>query len=238
MRIQRSSLLPFACLAICLTAFSADAADKAAADAASRFPAEHVQFFESEVLPILKRTCFKCHGGRTELEGGFRITSRAGILKGGESGPAVDLKQLDKSEFLAAIRYESFEMPPNAKLPDENIAVLTKWVKLGLPWSNVDDYGVPEAPHVAGDDEEGEYWAYQPIKRPELPAVKHQDWARNDIDRFVLAKVEGRGLTPTQPADKVALIRRAYYDLTGLPPTALSTLRMLADAVLSSTRKR
>jgi hypothetical protein len=229
MRIQRSSLLSLAFLAVCLTAFSADAADKAAADATPRFSDEHVQFFESEVLPILKRTCFKCHGGRPELEGEFRITSRAGILKGGESGPAVDLKQLDESEFLAAIRYESFEMPPNAKLPDENIAVLTKWVKLGLPWSNVEDYGVPEAPHAAGDEEEGEYWAYQPIKRPELPTVKHQDWARNDIDRFVLAKVEARGLAPTQPADKVALIRRAYYDLTGLPPTAEEVDRFVAD---------
>ena len=229
MHIQRSVLSFLVCLAVCLTATSVGAAEKSAADTASRFPAEQVQFFESEVLPILKRTCFKCHGGRPELEGGFRITSRAGILKGGESGPAVDLKQFDKSEFLAAIRYESFEMPPNAKLPDENIAVLTKWVKLGLPWSNVDDYGVPEAPHAAGDDEEGEYWAYQPIKRPELPAVQHQDWARNDIDRFVLAKVEARGLTPTQPADKVALIRRAYYDLTGLPPTAEEVDSFVAD---------
>ncbi|MHC4879228.1 MAG: PSD1 and planctomycete cytochrome C domain-containing protein [Planctomycetota bacterium] len=202
------------------------AADTATSEA---FTASDAQFFENEVLPILKRTCFKCHGGRPELEGGFRLTSRAGILKGGENGPAVDLKHPGDSELISAIRYEGLEMPPNAKLPAENIAVLEKWVKLGLPWSDTTDYGVPEAPHTAATDDDGEYWAYQPIKRPELPAVKHSDWARNNIDRFVLARVEARGLTPTEPADKVALLRRAYYDLTGLPPSPEDVDRFVAD---------
>lgn len=232
MRILRRTLLCVISLAACLTTANVGVAEDAVKNPAAesaRFTEDQVQFFEDEVLPILKRTCFKCHGGRPEIEGGLRLTSRAGILRGGESGPAVDLKHLDESEFVAAIRYEGFEMPPNAKLPDENIAVLTKWVKLGLPWSNVEDYGVPEAPHAADDEEEGEYWAYQPITRPELPAVKNSKWTKNGIDRFVLAKVEGRGLTPTQAADRIALIRRAYYDLTGLPPSPEDVDRFVAD---------
>jgi len=231
MQIQQVALSVVACLTVSVTVPNAHAADQAttADNENPRFPAAQVQFFENEVLPILQRTCFKCHGGRPELEGGFRITSRSGILKGGESGPAVDLKHLDDSELVAAIRYESFEMPPNAKLPDENIAVLAKWVKLGLPWSSVEDYGVPEASHAADAEEEVDYWAYQPIARPELPAVKNSQWAKSAIDRFVLAKVEARGLTPTEPADRIALIRRAYYDLTGLPPSVDEVDRFVAD---------
>jgi hypothetical protein len=232
MRIKRLMVPLLIGLALCLTASDVDAAEQAATDSsktAARFPAEQVQFFETDVLPILKRTCFKCHGGRPDLEGGLRLTSRPGILKGGESGPAVDLKHLDESELLAAIRHESIEMPPNAKLPDENIAILTKWVKLGLPWSNVEDYGVPETRHAADDGDAGQYWAYRPITRPELPAVKNEQWIRSDLDRFVLAKVEARGLTPTEPADRIALIRRAYYDLTGLPPAVEEVDRFVAD---------
>ena len=232
-----SALLRTSLVSICLGAFflpnsasTVRAAETTAKpDNDAKFSREHVQFFEDEVLPILKPTCFKCHGGRPEIEGGFRITSRAGILKGGESGAAVDLKHLDESELMAAVRYESFEMPPNAKLPDENIVVLAKWVKLGLPWSDVEDYGVEEAPHAAADDEEGEYWAYQPITRPDSPKVKNAEWSQNELDRFILAKLEAQGLTPAGTADKVALIRRAYYDLTGLPPSPEDVDRFVND---------
>ncbi len=102
-------------------------------------------FFQQQVLPILRDSCFKCHGGAEEVEGSFRITSRSGVLAGGELGPAVDLADPSSSELLAAVRYESVEMPPDGKLPDAQIAVLEQWVKRGLPWSKQEDYGVTDA---------------------------------------------------------------------------------------------
>ncbi len=182
------------------------------------FTAEHVEFFEKEVQPLLKQHCVKCHGGEERIQGGLRLTSRGGLLRGGDSGPAVDLEAHDASILLEAINYESYEMPPEGKLPEEQLAVLTKWVKLGAPWT----------PGVEDEHEEEEgidweqarkYWAYQPPARTAVPAVKNKQWPANEIDHFVLARLEEAGLSPNEPADKVALCRRVYYDLIGLPPT-------------------
>lgn len=200
-----------------------------AQDDANSFSDQQVAFFEKDVLPILQRNCFTCHGGKAEVESGFRITSRSGVLAGGEMGPAVDLDDPAASELLAAINYESFEMPPAGKLPAAQIEVLTNWVQQGLPWSRRDDYGVaPEAvKDTRGDG--SDYWAYQPIRRPPLPEVKHTSWVRNPIDSFILAGLESAGMEPCAQADKVTLIRRAYYCLTGLPPTPAEIDRFVAD---------
>ncbi len=188
-----------------------------------KFTPEQVAAFEKDVLPVLKQHCFKCHGDEPKVKGGLNLTNRQAILDGGDTGPAVNAAKPAESLFLRAIHYKDDEhrMPPKSKLPEKELAILDKWVKDGLPVP-VDRMGepvkvVPKAGVVT--DEAKKYWAYQPVKRSAVPAVKDQAWVKTPIDAFILAKLEAKNLKPVKPADKAALARRAYYDLIGLPPT-------------------
>jgi hypothetical protein len=185
------------------------------------FSRDQIDFFEKQVQPILVGKCLKCHGGEEKVRSEFRVTGRRAIIAGGELGPAIVLDKPEESSFLKAINYAELEMPPSGKLPAEEIAILTKWVKEGLPWTPGKEEEPPKHEKKAGiiNDEARSWWAYQPIKRPTPPAVKNGKWIANPIDNFILAKIEAAGLTPAPPADPVALVRRLYYDLTGLPPT-------------------
>ncbi len=187
-------------------------------DAGKKPAAEDLAFFEKEVRPILEKNCFKCHGGGDKLRGGLRLTSRENVLKGGDGGPVVLLDKPEASRLLKAINYQDLEMPPTGQLPQRDIDTLTRWVKAGLPWTP----GVPP--------EAKKYWAYQPVKRPPVPAVKDARWVRNPIDAFVLAKLQQKGLSPNPLADRVALVRRVYYDLLGLPPTPEEVDAFVNDA--------
>ena len=222
-------------LLVALTWIAAVAADKSpAVEANKKFPPEQLQFFEKEVLPILKAECFKCHGAEEKIRGGLKLTSREEILKGGDLGPAVSLQKPEESLLLEAIQYKLPEakMPPKGKLPAPQLEVLTKWVKLGLPWNAE---LVKIEPKVAAepikvDPKRGQdYWAYQPVKQPAVPTVKNGAWVKNPIDAFILSKLEANNLAPTAPATKVSLVRRAYYDLTGLPPTPEEVDAFVAD---------
>jgi len=178
-------------------------------------------FFEKEVLPILKAHCFKCHGDE-KTRGKLDLTTRADILKGGEHGPAVSLDKPETSLLLKAINYQgNLEMPPKGKLSDKEIQTLSRWVKDGVVWPPTVSSGIKKTRPEGGKvtPEARQYWAYQPVKRPETPAVKNKDWAKSPVDAFILAKLEAKGLTPAILAERTALIRRATYDLTGLPPT-------------------
>ncbi len=209
-------------------AFTANAQEQAA-QSEKKFSAEDVAFFEKDVLLILKANCFKCHGGEPKTQADFRLTSRAGILKGGELGAVINDAKPDESLLLQAVNYGDLKMPPNGKLSADKIAVLTKWVKLGLPWSSTEDYGVaPEKKHAASSDA-GNYWAYQPIKRSPVPTVKASQWVKSPIDAFVLEKLEAKGLQPSKPAERIALLRRAFYDLTGLPPSIADVDAFMKD---------
>jgi hypothetical protein len=199
---------------------------------ASSFKADQLKFFEKDVKPILVARCFKCHGAEKKIKGGLRLTFRDGVLKGGDSGPAVDVKQPADSLLLEAINFELLEMPPTGKLPANEIAILTRWVKEGLPWTpgdkpNVDPTETGGPPQV--NDETRSFWSYRPMKRPAVPAVKQQAWVQNPIDAFILAKLESAGLTPTAAADRVVLLRRVYYDLLGLPPSPQEVQSFLSD---------
>lgn len=181
------------------------------------------KFFENEVYPLLKKNCFKCHSAGVKIRGKLRLDHRAGVLKGGDTGPAVSLKEPAKSLLLEAINYKSYEMPPTGKLPAKEIAVLTKWVKLGVPWSpKIKAPVAKKEPHEKHpprvNAKNKQFWAFQPVKRPQSPEVRNRKWITNAIDRFILARLEKSGLTPAAPASKTQLLRRAYYDLTGLPP--------------------
>ncbi|MCA9155509.1 MAG: DUF1549 domain-containing protein, partial [Planctomycetales bacterium] len=200
--------------------------------AANKPAAEHVEFFTQHVEPILRQKCFKCHGGEGKIEGGLKLTNHAGLMAGGESGEAVSLDSPDESLLIDAINYQSFEMPPTGKLAPEQIATLTKWVKLGAPFPAGFDasarpgehHGPPEV-----NEETKKFWAYQPVRRPDAPSVQRKDWVRTPIDAFVLAGLEQAKLAPNDPAEKTALLRRATYDLTGLPPTPEQVRAFLAD---------
>ena len=162
------------------TGFAA-AADKTDA---KKFSPEDVAFFEKDVLPVLKANCFKCHGGEPKLRGGFRLTSREGVLKGGELGVVVNVEQPAESILVKAINYagDGLEMPPTGTLAREKIDMLTKWVQRGLPWSSTTaDYGVEAEVEHETKTADSTYWAYQPIRRLDPPAVKtHELGASSD----------------------------------------------------------
>lgn len=202
---------------------------KPAAEAS--FSKEQIEFFEKQVRPILKVRCLRCHGAEEKIRGGLRLTSRAGLLKGGDQGPAVDLEKPSESLLIQAINYDGLKMPPGGKLPKAEIDLITKWVEQGLPWSpgaSGDDEKPREGPPPV-NDEARNYWAYRPLQPPVVPTVKSAGWVHNPIDAFLSAKLEAEGLSPAPPADRVALIRRAFYDLTGLPPAPDDVDRFLAD---------
>ena len=183
---------------------------------------EQADFFKKEVKPILEKSCYRCHGGEVKLKGHFRVTSREGILKGGDNGPAFDEANPSKSFFLEMISYKDsdYEMPPKAKLPQEQIDILTKWVNQGVPF--------PPEEEIRGESghkgrvitaADREHWSFQPVANPKAPVVKKASWPSNAIDHFILSKLEDNKLQPNPKASKEALIRRAFYDLIGLPPT-------------------
>jgi cytochrome c553 len=175
--------------------------------------------FETKIRPLLAANCYPCHGS-TQQSGGLRLDSLAAMLKGGASGPSLVPGDPDKSAIVRAVRYDGkLKMPPTGKLRPEEIQAFTAWVKAGAPW--------PEPKHAGGviisatgiTPEQRQFWSFQPVHKPALPAVKRATWVKSPIDRFILAKLEAKGLKPAPPADRRSLIRRAYFDLIGLPPT-------------------
>lgn len=195
---------------------------------------EKIDFFNSQVKPILQQNCFQCHGGGDEVEGGLELTSREKILEGGHYGAAVSLEKPADSFLLEMVGYgqETAQMPPDGKLDDDSLEILAKWIKLGLPYPDQDNNGKPIT------EKTSDYWAYRPLKRPQIPSVHSSDWVKNPIDAFVLAKLEEHGLTPATPANKLTLIRRIYYDLTGLPPSPEAVEAFLNDTAMDAYEKR
>ena len=183
------------------------------------FTPEALAFYEKEVFPILKANCLKCHGDG-KLKGNLSLLTRAAILKGGDLGPAINPKKIEDSILIKAINHrDNLEMPPSGKLPAAALETLTKWVRADLPMKDAEGSGHVEPKTGVVTAESKNYWAYKPVVRPALPAVKNAAWVANPIDAFILAKLEAKNLAPSKPADKLALARRLYFDLTGLPPT-------------------
>ena len=178
------------------------------------------QFFTKQVRPILEANCFQCHSHTgKKAKGGLVLDARASLVKGGDSGPAIVPGHPEKSLLIKAISYtdDELRMPPKGKLPDAAIAVLREWIQRGAPWPA----GKEQATRRPGTitDEDRQWWAFQPVRMPPLPDVKDADWRGNPIDRFIKARLDREGLTPAPVAEPRALVRRLYFDLTGLPPT-------------------
>ena len=200
-----------------------------AVDETPAFSSDQIEVFEKEVVGILEANCLKCHGGASP-KGGLDLTSREGILKGGESGAVIDLSSHADSVLLKAINYDGYEMPPTGQLSPKQIETLTNWVKGGLAWSKdgkpIHFEAPREAPKV--NDETKKFWSFQPVRKPPTPSVAG-DWAKTDIDAFILHQLQAKGLTPNPRAEPAELVRRAYYDLTGLPPAPEVVAAFVAD---------
>jgi Protein of unknown function (DUF1553)/Protein of unknown function (DUF1549)/Planctomycete cytochrome C len=186
-----------------------------------------IAFFEAKVRPILQGRCVDCHGGG-KVKGGLDLTSRQGLLKGGDSGPAVSLEAPGESLLVDAINHRELKMPPKGKLPQAELDTLGRWVEMGAPWP--DGALSSKAGPPAVDDRARNFWSFRPVVRPEIPKVLQGDWARSPIDRFVLAKLEAARLAPAPATSKTSLLRRVTYDLTGLPPTPDEVDAFLADS--------
>src|SRR5262245_5618345 len=179
---------------------------------------EGAKLFREKIVPVLAAECYRCHSAKAEkLRGGLRLDSRAGLLAGGDSGPVVVAGKSDESPLIQALRHEGgLEMPPKKpKLPEAMIADFVKWVNIGAP----DPREERDASGPPTIEEARRHWAFQPVKKPDMPTVRDADWVRTPIDAFVLAKLEERGWSPAPPADRAAWLRRVSFDLTGLPPT-------------------
>ncbi len=178
-------------------------------------------FFEARVRPVLVDHCYRCHSaGAKSLKGGLRLDTADGMVRGGDSGPAVVPGDLEASLLIRAVRYDDDQtrMPPKQKLSGPAIEALEQWVRSGAVMPHAVEAG---AVRRGGIDFEAarSHWAYQPIRRVVPPPVKDADWPASPVDRFVLARMEAAGLTPSPSADRRTWLRRVSFDLVGLPPT-------------------
>jgi hypothetical protein len=195
--------------------------------------AEQVEFFERRVRPVLADNCYECHrAGARKLGGNLLLDSRAGIMAGGETGPVITPGDPEASLLIHAIRHTDpqLTMPPKEKISPQAIADLEAWIRMGAPDPRTNDTVAVLLTRTAIDwDKAREWWSFKPIHPAAPPAVKHGDWPANDLDRFILARLEQEGLKPVAAAGKRALIRRATFDLIGLPPRPDEVAAFLAD---------
>lgn len=197
---------------------------------AQSFNGQDVAFFKEKVRPLLEAKCIKCHGGKDDkgklkIKSGLQLISRKGIITGGEHGTAFNKDEVEKSLLLHVLTYEDtdLKMPPEGKLSDEERAIFAEWVKRGLPWTKEDMNFM----HEMHEDKEittvnattKAFWSYKALKRPATPEVDHPTWSVHPIDAFIYKRMAAKGLKPNEPASRRELIRRASFDITGLPPT-------------------
>ncbi len=192
-----------------------------------------LDFFERKIRPVLVENCYKCHSAEAEkIKGGLLLDTREGLLRGGDTGPAIVAGDVEKSLLIKAVRYtdENLQMPPkNKKLSLDHIADLEAWVKMGAPDPRT------AAPSSARKTQLiAKHWAFQPVRQPAVPRTKNQRWAKTPVDAFILARLEEKKLSPSSVADKRTLIRRATFDLLGLPPTPQEVRDFIADSSLDA----
>ncbi|WP_435011582.1 DUF1553 domain-containing protein [Tundrisphaera lichenicola] len=171
--------------------------------------------FERNVRPILVNRCYECHSAASKKsKGGLLLDTREGVREGGISGPAIVPGKPEESPMIRALAHTDpdLKMPPRGKLPDHEIAALSEWVRKGASDPRT-------GPEVTGPADGKDHWAFRSVTRPERPEVKDASWPRTPVDRFILAAIEAKGMTPAAPASRRTLIRRATFDLIGLPPT-------------------
>ncbi len=206
---------------------------------AADLPKEQAEFYLNTILPIFSENCYRCHsaeGGKDK--GGLTLDTREAMLKGGDTGPAVSPGDPGKSLILKAVSYKDpdLQMPPKGeKLTAKQITDLTEWVKMGAPVSS--DAKAVKSKLSGLTDKARAHWAFQPVKKPAVPINKNQQWCRTRVDCFILQKLEQQGMFPSPDAERATLLRRAYYDLIGIPPTPAEIQAFLADKAPNAWQK-
>jgi hypothetical protein len=198
-----------------------------------------LEFFEKQVRPLLMTHCYECHSG-SESNGGLKLDSRDGVVRGGDSGAVIVPGEIEKSRLIEAIRYKNpdLQMPPKGSLSATEVATFEKWVALGAPDPRTEPTnGAPPKSDGMSIEEGRKFWSFQPVASPSLPEVQWREWVMTPIDAFVLARLEASGLQPAPPADKRTLIRRVTFDLIGLPPAEAEVDAFLADQSPDSFQK-
>ena len=176
-----------------------------------------LQLFEQKIRPVLAEHCYSCHSSEAKkVRGGLRVDSRAALLKGGDTGPALVPGKPKESLLLQALRHDGLAMPPKGKLPDNVVADFERWIRLGAP----DPRDGKTTVQAGIDLDRGrQFWAFRSPRHHATPAVKDAGWPLSDVDHFILAALEAKGLRPVRDADRATLLRRVSLDLLGLPPT-------------------
>ncbi len=201
--------------------------------AAPALTAEQTDFFERRVRPVLSEHCYRCHSaGAEKIKGGLTLDTRDGVLRGGDTGPAIVPGKPDDSPLIQAVRYTDtdLQMPPgDKKLPDNLIKDLEQWVAMGAPDPRTESASARDVQSVELAKAR-QHWAYRPLTSPAVPSPPDADgWAVNEVDRFILAAMLPHELKPSPRADKTTLIRRATFDLHGLPPTMAEVKAFVDD---------
>ncbi len=202
--------------------------DSAGTAAAAEENVAAIDLFNDHVRAVLESRCLKCHSGN-DPKGALDLTRRESILGGSASGAVVDPENPAASLLLKAVRYDGLEMPPTGRIPEVEIELLARWIALGLPWPE-DLPQIPVAPVRSSpvvNDAAKQFWSFRPVTRPAVPP--DVGWGVTEIDRFIASRMRAEGLSPVSRADPRQLIRRASYDITGLPPTEAETEAFARD---------
>jgi hypothetical protein len=216
---------------LCLLAAASRCVAASAAD-----DAKAVEFFENKIRPVLAEKCYSCHSVKAgKNKGGLLLDTREGIRQGGDTAAAVVPGDAEKSLLIKAIRYadEDLQMPPKKQLPAEVVADFAQWIAMGAADPRE---GKPGSATTINIEEGRKHWSFQPITKPPVPEVKDTQWPRTDIDRFILAALEEKGLKPVADAKPHDLRRRISFDLTGLPPqeSQISRFQIPGETQLAS----
>jgi hypothetical protein len=209
-RIFKSISLIAALMVVALPLFSADSGP------------EDFTFFESTIRPLLADNCYKCHSADAEkIKGGFLLDSKPAMLRGGDSGPAIIPGEAEGSRLIQMIRqHPDFEsMPPKTKLAQNQIEDIEKWIDLGAPDPRIEETKTDISHSDFDLEARRQWWSLQPVQKYQPPKVQDNTWPANEIDRFILAKLEEKEWSPAEPADRATLLRRLSFDLIGLAPT-------------------
>jgi len=209
-----------------ITLFCLPLADAGAADDAAN---RQEQFFEERVRPLLIERCYECHGDKKQ-ESNLRLDSLSSVVRGGDSGAAAVARNVDESLLIQAVHGDLAQMPPDEPLTEDEIAILEKWVAMGLPWTTGDAPAAPSlGDQIAIKKAAETHWAFQPLQTPAVPKSEGTVTPRSPIDAFVNQGIAEAKLTPAPQADRRTLLRRLSFDLIGLPPAAAEVAAFIAD---------
>ncbi|MDA0282793.1 MAG: DUF1549 domain-containing protein, partial [Planctomycetota bacterium] len=215
----------------CTLIFLIDATSPYADDKEAIDPVK-LEFFEARIRPVLVKHCYECHSTTSkEVKGSLLLDSAPGLLKGGDSGPAIIAGKPNESPLIEALRYEGVEMPPAGRLPANVVKDFERWVEMGSPDPRTDNPapGVVKPQRTIDLEAGRQFWAFRPIVDHGPPKVSDKSWPISDIDAFVLQQLEAAGLKPAADAERRTLIRRVYFDLIGLPPSPEDVAEFLDD---------